>query len=84
MSTLALDESALKKLISGHRDGVHDEDRLGCSSTSITDKNVKAVKRIIIENRRSTIIILTSKLKLNRTSGNSPKSQDLKMCANFG
>ena len=37
------------------REEVNDDTRLGCSSTSTTDENIEAVKKIILDNRRTTI-----------------------------
>ena len=37
------------------RDNVNDNAGPGCSSTSTTDENIEAVKRMILDNRRITI-----------------------------
>ena len=37
------------------REDVNDDARPGCPNTSTTDKNIEAVKKIILDNRRITI-----------------------------
>ena len=37
------------------REDINDDARPGCSSTSTTDKNIEAVKKMILDNRRITI-----------------------------
>ncbi|XP_050528011.1 protein GVQW3-like [Daktulosphaira vitifoliae] len=63
MLTVAYGESALSKknvykwckLFQDGREDANDEPRSGRPSTSTTDENVKAVKKIVLENRRITI-----------------------------
>ena len=61
--TVAYSESALSKknvykwykLFQNGREDANDEPRSGRPSTSTTDENVEAVKKIVLENRRITI-----------------------------
>ena len=43
------------KLFQAGREDVHDERRSGRPSTSTTNENVEAVKKLVLENRRVTI-----------------------------
>ena len=63
MLTVAYGESALSKknvykwykLFQDGREDANDEPRSGCPSTSTTDENVEAVKKIVLRNRLITI-----------------------------
>ena len=63
MLTVAYSESALSKknvykwykLFQNGREDANDEPRSERASTSTTDENIEAVKKIVLENRRITI-----------------------------
>ncbi|KAK4879446.1 hypothetical protein RN001_007592 [Aquatica leii] len=48
------------------RENVEDEQRLGRSTTSKTDENIKRVKTLVISDRRLTLRMLREQLNLNR------------------
>ena len=63
MLTVAFDEFTINKTqvhlwysrFKKGREDVNDDDRPGCPSTSTTDENIEAVRKMILDNRRITL-----------------------------
>jgi len=65
---------------------VADDARSGCPSTARTDKNVESVRRVLTEDRRTTLQIIAYRLNIGKETVRRIVTEDLgkrKICARF-
>ncbi|XP_072140818.1 protein GVQW3-like [Dermacentor andersoni] len=74
------------KLFGEGRERVEDDDRLGCPSTSKTNKNVSRVKNLLNSDRRMSIAMIVDDLSIPQTQVFEIVAENLatrKVCAKF-